>query len=271
MFRVAPNLRQIHPVLAGILEESGIDSVVVLEGDWWSSEIRLELSKTLGEGRVRFVRYNKTETDFGMTIGAAALELRNLEKSSGPGRTAVVLACSGEEQNILRTASRVDGLLDAPWIVLGESEKPLSIVSDLSHISTVSRPPKARIISVRMAPITENEVFDKLRFGYMATEPQEGDRPFGVMEASFRDSLWVACLSVLRTNSTDGNVLKDVVPTVASEIQGASGRIYLDLNGDRLVDWDIFDAISASSGATWIKVGEYDAQTGKTNVEGILD
>jgi hypothetical protein len=83
------------------------------------------------------------------------------------------------------------------------------------------------------------------------------------MEASFYDSVWVACLSVLRANTTDANILKEMIPTVALEYTGASGNVVLDVNGDRTVDYDVYQASDVGGTVDWVKIGRYGTVTGQ--------
>ena len=88
-----------------------------------------------------------------------------------------------------------------------------------------------------------------------------------IKDASFYDSVWVACLSVLEANSTDGKILRDVIPRVASGYSGASGKIIFDVNGDRSVDYIYFEAANVGGTFSWVKVGSYDAVTLQATIE----
>ena len=82
-----------------------------------------------------------------------------------------------------------------------------------------------------------------------------------IKDASFYDSVWVACLSVLEANLTDGRILREVIPRVASRYSGASGKIIFDVNGDRSVDYIYFEATNVGGTISWVNMGSYDALT----------
>jgi hypothetical protein len=116
-----------------------------------------------------------------------------------------------------------------------------------------------------MAPITDNPVFAKLQSGYSGVNPGES---LGLIDASFRDSIWIACLSIMEANTTDAEVLKGIIPGVADGYTGASGRVLLDANGDRMVNYDIFEATFTGEAPAWVKSGRYDATTGQVTLGG---
>jgi len=118
---------------------------------------------------------------------------------------------------------------------------------------------KAKLISVKMAPLTSNDNFTGLQSGYAANKPPAEDEPFGLIEASFYDSVWVACHSILQANTTDAEVLKDVIPMVAFEYTGASGQVVLDVKGDQTVDYYFYQASIVEGNVSWMKIGRYDA------------
>jgi branched-chain amino acid transport system substrate-binding protein len=266
MFRIAPNLRQVHDVVVSLVERIGFDGVLVIwRGDSWGDGVEYSLSEVLGEDSIRTVRYDKTTVNYTETIELAASELRSLNERFGSEHTAVLLVCTGEGQTILSEAGRREGLLEVPWIVLEESVDPYSVEGDLPDISGVASADvaKAKLISVKIAPLTSNDNFTRLQSRYVATRPPAEDKPFGVMEASFYDSVWVACLSVLKANTTDANILKEMIPTIVQEYTGASGNVVLDVNGDRTVDYDVYQASDVGGTVDWVKIGRYGAVTGQ--------
>ncbi|MCX6654968.1 MAG: hypothetical protein NTY03_07575 [Candidatus Bathyarchaeota archaeon] len=266
MFRIAPNLRQIHNVVVALVGRIGFNGVLVIwRGDSWGDGVEYSLSEVLGEDSISTVRYDKTTVNYTETVELAVSKLRSLNERFGSEHTAVLLVCTGEGQIILSEAGRREGLLEVPWIVLEESVDPYSVEGDLPDASwlTSADVTKAKLISVKMAPLTSNDNFTRLQSGYVATKPLAGDKPFGVMEASFYDSVWVACLSILRANTTDANILKEMIPTVALEYTGASGNVVLDVNGDRTVDYDVYQASDVGGTVDWVKIGRYGAVTGQ--------
>jgi hypothetical protein len=76
--------------------------------------------------------------------------------------------------------------------------------------------------------------------------------------------VWVACLSVLKANTTDANILKEMIPKVALVYTGASGNVVMDVNSDRAVDYDVYQASDVGGTVGWAKIGIYGAVTGQT-------
>jgi len=263
MFRVAPNLRQIHIASAKIVKGMGFKGVMVIQrGDSWGDGIVIALEEALGSGSVMKARYDMDSTDYSGALDSAASQLPELIARYGAQRTAIVLVSAAETNKVLEEAAKRDGLMSVPWVILQESPDPYSIAEELPDMLGVSVVAGAKLITLKMAPITDNPVFAKLQSGYSGTDS------LGLIDASFHDSIWVACLSILEANTTDSEVLKGVIPGVANEYTGASGRVLLDANGDRMVDYEIYEATFTGSAPTWVKSGRYDAATGQVTFGG---
>jgi len=267
MFRVAPNLRQIYGVAVSLVKVMGFDGLLVIHrGSSWADGVETALFDALGQEREAAVRYDVGATEYSATLDLAATQLEGLVGKYGVDHVAVVLVGAGESVTVLEEASGRDGLLAVPWIILNESTNPYNIEAELPDVSKINAT-NTRLISVKMEPQTDNAVFAELHTGYAATHPPEGDS-LGLIDASFHDSIWVACLSILEANTTDAEVLKGVIPGVANGYTGASGRVLLDANGDRMVDYEIYEATFTGSAPTWVKSGRYDAATGQVTLGG---
>jgi ABC-type branched-subunit amino acid transport system substrate-binding protein len=266
MFRVAPNLRQIHIASAKIVKGMGFKGVMVIQrGDSWGDGIVIALEEALGSGSVMKARYDMDSTDYSGALDSAASQLPELIARHGAQWTAIVLVSAAETNKVLEEAAKRDGLMSVPWVILQESPDPYSIAEELPDMLGVSVVAGAKLITLKMAPITDNPVFAKLQSGYSGVNPGES---LGLIDASFRDSIWIACLSIMEANTTDAEVLKGIIPGVADGYTGASGRVLLDANGDRMVNYDIFEATFTGEAPAWVKSGRYDATTGQVTLGG---
>jgi len=260
MFRVSPNLRQIHGVAVSLVEEMGVEAVLVVSrGDSWGDGVTYAIEEALGGDNVATVRYEKDTTDYSGILKNAFTQLAVLSSTHGTQQKAVVLISADETSTILEEAEKYPAFASTTWIILNESPAPYNIESTLpdpSQIDALSH----RTLSIQMAPILDNSVFVKLQEGYTAESRND---TLGLIDASFHDSIWVACLSVLEANTTDAEVLKGVILGVAEGYVGATGAVRLDANGDRAVDYYIYEL--GNNG--WVKIGAYDAASGVVSLE----
>jgi len=91
--------------------------------------------------------------------------------------------------------------------------------------------------------------------------------PLGLKEASLYDSVKIAALSVMQSGSIRGVDLQTAIREVAANYIGASGRMVLDGNGDRVgSDFEIygFDGVDVAVG--WIYLGRFDSETGDSRI-----
>jgi len=262
MFRIAPNLRQVQMVAVKLVQEMDFEAVEVIQrGDSWADGIKLTLDDTLGEENVDSTRYNKTTTDYTTTLEEASTQLTALLSKHDVARTAVVLISSDETARILEEATKHPSLMSVTWIIIAESPDPYNIEATLPDLSNFDAS-SVRVVSIEMAPLLTNGIFDELQEGYASTNPASGD-VLGLIDASFHDSIWVACLSVLEANTTDVETLKGVIPGVAGGYLGASGGVLLDSNGDRAVDYYVYELLNGG----WSKIGVYDAVSDAVSLE----
>jgi len=281
MFRIGPNLRLVHGAIAALLKEKGIERVLVIQSaSSWGDEAKSVMAQALGEDRVLDIRYYLEASYYAEVANytevaiEAGDKIRQLSERYGQEHTAVLLMAGDEGATILREAGKVEGLLDVQWIEIDEAGYPLSKEWDPvrsgafnANQNVTNEALRASLISINLANFTDNEVFSTLQAGYLASKPPPDDRRLSLRDASFRDSVWIACLSVLKAKTTDGNALKDVVPSVADGYVGASGEVVLDPNGDRTAVFEYHQVHQAEGSLGWVKIGTYDSLTGRVALD----
>jgi len=93
------------------------------------------------------------------------------------------------------------------------------------------------------------------------------DAPLGLKEASLYDSVKIAALSVIQSESTQGEDLQATIQQVAANYLGASGRMTLDSNSDRVKsDFDVYGYYDVNGFTKWINMGHFDSETGETRI-----
>jgi hypothetical protein len=89
----------------------------------------------------------------------------------------------------------------------------------------------------------------------------------GLKEASLYDSVKIATLSVIQSRSPKGKGLQAEIQQVAFSYLGASGRMMLDSNGDRVKsNFDIYGYYDLNGVTQLINVGHFDSETDETRI-----
>lgn len=271
MFRIAPNLREITQATESLVKQLGGKGILFINRDrGWGDEIFGNLAENRTqtseappayEGLLS-VRYSQDAINSTYIVSQAETIIEPLIERYGIDNTVIVLVGGEEWTSIFHESADAERLLDVPWVVLELSEDPYATEGDLPDPIRMQDIgiDQTRIISLKRETFLDNDKFELLQAAYVKENPT-AEKPLGIKDAAFYDSVWVACLSVLEANSTDGRILRDVIPRVASGYSGASGRIVFDVNGDRSVDYIYFEATNVGGTISWVNVGSYDAVT----------
>jgi hypothetical protein len=214
------------------------------------------------------VRYDRDAINCTSIIENAATKIGPLIERYGVDNTIVVVVGGEEWMNLLSESRGRGELLDVSWVVVELSEDPYVTEGDLPDPIRMQDigVDQTRVVSLKREPLINNEKYELLQAAYIKDNPTVNES-LSIIDASFYDSVWVACLSVLKGNSTDGRILREVIPTVALGYSGASGRIVFDVNGDRSVDYYVYEATNVGDKVSWVKVGSYDAVTLQTTLD----
>jgi hypothetical protein len=277
MFRITPNLREITYATESLVKQLGGKGILFITRDrGWGDEIFGNLAENRTKiseippayDGLRGVRYSQDTINSTYIVSQAETIIGPLIERYGVNNTVIVMVGGEEWITIFRESAYAKGLLNVPWVVVELSEDPYvteGYLPDPTRMQDIGID-QTRIISLKREPFLDNEKYKLLQAAY-AKENPAAQQPLGIKDASFYDSVWVACLSVLEANSTDGRILRDVIPRVASGYSGASGRIVFDVNGDRSVDYYFYEATDVGGTVSWVKVGSYDAVTLQSIIE----
>jgi ABC-type branched-subunit amino acid transport system substrate-binding protein len=129
-----------------------------------------------------------------------------------------------------------------------------------SSIQESSCPEAAAVSLISPIPsITENNIYLRINRAF----GKSFNRSLSYNDAYVYDCCWVMALSVLKAGTDDGDVVRTVLPSVASNYSGMSGPCKLDAYGDRAaVDYDIWGYFEVDGETKCLKCGFYNATTG---------
>ncbi|MCX6655726.1 MAG: hypothetical protein NTY03_11515, partial [Candidatus Bathyarchaeota archaeon] len=122
-------------------------------------------------------------------------------------------------------------------------------------------PSKLRLISLEMA-LKPNPTYERLNRIWVNST--NSPSPLGYYDANIYDGLWVLSLSAIRANSTKPLDIMKVLPSVASDYVGATGRCMLDDTGARAgADYDIYAYFEVEGRTRSLLCGGYYWEEGR--------
>ena len=243
------------PAIARIIYDDGKRYIIpVVRNDPWGTGLEEAVAKRfteLGGTVLEGVRYAPEAQEF----SAEAADLANkvsaaIEKYEAD--KVCVLHISFEEVTAFFTAaSEYDVLSSVKWFGSDGTCASGAILEDPVVRDFAF---KVQYPSTIFAPM-ESAKWDMVRRSVMEILGRE---PESYSYAVY-DIVWAYALSILKTDSTDPEAIKAVLPDVARSFFGASGYIDLDENGDRKAgDYVIWQIVKTDTGEyTWKVVGKY--------------
>jgi ABC-type branched-subunit amino acid transport system substrate-binding protein len=116
-------------------------------------------------------------------------------------------------------------------------------------------PSKLRLISLEMV-LKPNPTYDRLNRIWVNSTNSHS--PLGYYDANIYDGLWILSLSAIRANSTKPLDIMKVLPSVASDYVGATGRCTLDDTGARAgADYDVYAYFEVEGRTRSLLCGSY--------------
>jgi len=120
---------------------------------------------------------------------------------------------------------------------------------------------KLRLISLEMT-LKPNPTYERLNRVWVNSTSSPS--PLGYLDANIYDGLWVLSLSAIRANSTKPLEIMKVLPSVASDYIGATGRCTLDDTGARAgADYDIYAYFEVEGRTRSLLCGGYRWEEGR--------
>ena len=252
IFRFVPDDTNNGPVISKMFEISGITNVVpIWRGDAWGDglvgNIRTNFEATGGvmdEG----IRYNPEAIEFSTEVALLSEFVARHTADVGADKVAVMTVSFSEVTNLAQSASGYDNLASTKWFGTDAIVGIDALVTD-PIISTFFD--SAGLTTAQFAP-SQNPTYKRVS----ATVADISGRTPTVYALPAYDAVWVLGLSILSTDSTDTQAIKDEMPRVLEDYEGAIGKIVLNEAGDLAEGtFEIWDVM----GSEWVLTGTYDA------------
>jgi len=243
------------PAIARIIYEDGKRYIIpVTRNDPWGTGLEEAVAKRfteLGGTVLEGIRYAPEAPEFSAEAADLASKVSDAVSKYGADKVCV-LHISFEEVNLFFTAaSEYDVLSTVKWY---GSDGTCASSAMLEDPVVREFAYKVQYPSTIFAPM-ESAKWEMVRRSVMEILGRE---PESYSYAVY-DIVWAYALSILKTDSTDPDAIKAVLPDVARSFFGASGYIDLDENGDRKAgDYVIWQIVKTDTDEyAWKVVGKY--------------
>lgn len=196
------------------------------------------------------IPYDPKAKEFSLEVSQLASMVEDAIKKYGKDKVGIVLISFGEAEAVFTAAKNYPILSEVKW---QGSDGTANIVELLSP-GVVDMVVKVGFYNTMAAPeytakaeIIRNVVREKL-----------GRDPMGYTHFAY-DIVWTLALAIDRAGKYDGLAVKEALLDVLKEYEGASGRVILDENGDRVpLKYDIWAIVRVGDKYEWKVIGFYD-------------
>lgn len=233
-----------------------------MEGDTWGDGLARaaidrfkEICRASGEscGVIEpGIRYDPSAKEFSAEVSQLAALVSDATGKYGRDRVGVLLISFEEAASIFAAAKGYAILSEVVWqgsdgtanIVQLLDPGIADIVVEVKFLNTMASPgasPKSEVV--------RNVIREKL-----------GRDPMGYTYFAY-DIAWTIALALDSVGEYDAVAVKNKLPEVLADYEGASGKIALDENGDRaLAYYDIWTVVKVDDRYEWKIVGLYDGE-----------
>jgi branched-chain amino acid transport system substrate-binding protein len=228
LYRLTPNDLDQTLALSHMLLSWGIETVVVIQrADSWADGIYNYFSSRYQEESgivLDRMRYPGETTDFSSYLASMEDTMTDALDMYSDENVGVLVLGFSEVANLLVQAQEYPQIFNLKWFGADASARNAAIL-DVADFEA----PKVGLLSPFLAVPYNDEYFGL----YEWYSSQAAGIP-GFYDAALYDACWVVALSVVEAGSSDAMQVKNVLSSVAAEYDGASGRVILDGNGDRV-------------------------------------
>ncbi|MEM4553321.1 MAG: ABC transporter substrate-binding protein [Ignisphaera sp.] len=261
--RYAPPDQYQGKAIARIMWNRGIRWLIpIWRGDTWGDGLARaaidrfkEICRASGEscGVIEpGIRYDPSAKEFSAEVSQLAALVSDATGKYGRDRVGVLLISFEEAASIFAAAKGYAILSEVVWqgsdgtanIVQLLDPGIADIVVEVKFLNTMASPgasPKSEVV--------RNVIREKL-----------GRDPMGYTYFAY-DIAWTIALALDSVGEYDAVAVKNKLPEVLADYEGASGKIVLDENGDRaLAYYDIWTVVKVDDRYEWKIVGLYDGE-----------
>lgn len=252
IYRLAPDDTNQGNAITALLKENEIQAVILItRDDTWGTDLSTSITNSfignkIGDASLRIL-YNPEAPHFPETIKNTALLIADLTDSYNTENIAVVLLGFGESTDFLKDANSSPLLNDVKWFGTDSNANEQKIIDDEDALKFAN---KVDFTAVQFGTLP-NDIRDDVESRMI---DEIGRLPSTYAYSSY-DAVWIVGQSILKTDSTDPEMIHDVFEEVASEYMGALGDVELNEAGDlKSANYDVWKIVDNE----WKVTGYYD-------------
>ena len=249
VFRLVPDDSNQAIAISKLLDETGIEVVVpVWRNDAWGMGLHDALANSFSGTVSDGISYNPEGSEFSVEASLLADIVQEHIDKNDAGKVGVVYIGFAEAIPFFQSSAAHDVLNNVRWFGSDGSAKESGFINDPDALQFSTN---TKFTAVVVAS-GQNELSQRVE---TAVEAEIGVTPTAYASASY-DAIWLLGLSMERTQSTDVDVLTEIIPEIANEHMGALGSLTLNSVGDlaqaNYEMWTVADN-------AWQYAGVYDA------------
>ncbi len=225
VFRLVPDDSNQAFAMAKLLDETGIEVVVpVWRNDAWGNGLHDALQNSFSGTIIDGISYNPEGSEFSTEASLLADAVQKQIDEHGADKVGVVYIGFGEAIPFFQSSSAHQVLNSVKWIGSDGSAQLSEFVDDpiTLEFSTVTE------FTAVVVSSGKNERSDRVD---AAVQDELGSIPTAYASSAY-DAVWLLGLAMEETQSTDVDVLTEIIPDVAAGHIGALGPLVLNENGD---------------------------------------
>ena len=249
VFRLVPDDSNQAIAISKLLDETGIEVVVpVWRNDAWGMGLHDALANSFSGTVSDGISYNPEGSEFSVEASLLADIVQEHIDTHGAGKVGVVYIGFAEAIPFFQSSAAHDVLNNVRWFGSDGSAKESGFINDPDALQFSTNTEFTAVVVAS----GQNELSQRVE---TAVEAEIGVTPTAYASASY-DAIWLLGLSMERTQSTDVDVLTEIIPEIANEHMGALGSLTLNSVGDlaqaNYEMWTVADN-------AWQYAGVYDA------------
>lgn len=237
VYRLIPDDTKQAPALSKLFQDRGIDLIIpVWRADAWGDGLAehtrksfVKMGGTMDEG----IRYNPELPEFSVSVSLLEEKVSKYSEQYETGQIGILIISFAEVLSIMQSASEHDILDDVAWFGSDGNTQEQKIVDDqigLDFSQTV------RFTTTQVA-FSDNPIHHSVK---QRAVDALGRVPNAYSFSAY-DAVWLAGLSILEADNTNVADLKQALPGVAADYDGAIGNTRLNDAGDlATADYEIW-------------------------------
>ena len=260
LYRLVPDDSQQGVALAKLLKHEKVKVMIpVWRGDTWGDGIQSATEDSFTQ-RGGFtddgIRYNPDVVEFSTSISILNDKVQSYQKEYNNDEIGILFLGFDEVLQFIQSASEYDNLDKVRWLTSSANVNESSLIDDKIGSEFSS---KVSLISIQVAA-SNSPKYERVQEYIFNTM---GNIPSTYVYTAY-DAVWLIGLSILEAQSNDVDAIKDVLPTVAAEYNGAVGSTKLNDAGD--LDQSDYELWEIRDGE-WVILGQYITSDDLINIE----